>query len=448
MTFHRRLTLYGTSIAAATTIVLWIVLLVVTTLGARGEQRNTLEQASLDALAEIDPSGNLPTQFDSADVADTADVVVTTFRDGVFTPALSPGGSNVAITPDILESADTDGATFTTITVNGQPIQMSLRATSQDDFYIAALQTRLVADAATEELVPAMLIATVVILIAAYRASSVVARRAITPLEQIASYSATVRETGDTSRQLIVERRGREIDDVVESFNSMVSQLGRSLDRTAAALASQRRFVSDASHELRTPLTTIRTNAAFLTDRPDASEPDRSEALADIVSESERMSTLTNRLLDLARADADAQALERSDVDLGAIARDVARQASTADRPVRAIGEVRADVDRDLTTRLLWILVDNALVHGAGTVTIESDCTSTTTFITVTDEGPGIPPADRHAVFQRFRRAEGSARRGSGLGLAMAKEIVDAHEGTISIDESAGAVVLIQLPRT
>ncbi len=446
MTFHRRLTLYGTSIAAATTIVLWIVLLVVTGLGARGEQRTTLEQASLEALAQIDSSGNLPAQSDSADVTDTTDTVVSAFRDGVFTPALTPGVSDVAVAPGILESADREGATFTTITVDGQPIQMSLRATGLDDIYIAALQSRLVADAATEELVPAMVIATVVILIAAYRASSVVARRAITPLEQIASYSATVRETGDTSRQLIVGRRGREIDDVVESFNSMVSQMGRSLDRTAAALASQRRFVSDASHELRTPLTTIRTNAAFLADRPDASEHDRSEALADIVSESERMSTLTNRLLDLARADADAQAIERSDVDLGALARDVARQASTTDRPIRAIGEVRANVDRDLTTRLLWILVDNALVHGAGTVTIESDLTSSEVFITVSDEGPGIPPAERHAVFERFRRAEGSARSGSGLGLAMAREIVDAHEGTISIDDFAGAVVLIQLP--
>lgn len=445
MTFRRRLTLYGTSIAAATTTVLWIVLLVVTSLGARGEQRAALEDASLGAVTDFQ-DGNRPAQSGDVDLTDASDVLVSLVRAGEFSPPITAGTSDLVIPTDVLNAAERDGEAFATITVGGLPIQVSLRPVGVDDAYVAALQSRLVADKSTQELIPAMVIASVVILIAAYRASSVVARRAITPLEQIAAFSATVRETGDTTRQLIVGRRGQEIDDVVDSFNSMVAQLGRSLDRTAAALNSQRRFVADASHELRTPLTAIRANAEFLADRPDASDRDRAEALADIVTESERMSNLTNRLLDLARADADAQIVEPTTLNLGELAKDVARQASSPERPVHSLGEVQADMDRDLTTRLLWILVDNAIVHGAGTVTIEIDSTPSTILITVSDEGPGIAASERHAVFERFRRAEGSARRGSGLGLAMAKEIVAAHNGTISIDDANGAVVMVHIP--
>ena len=131
---------------------------------------------------------------------------------------------------------------------------------------------------------------------------------------------------------------------------------------------------------------------------------------------------------------------------MGPVAERIARQATTLERAVRASGSARLRADRELVTRLLWILVDNALVHGAGTVTIECDSTATSTVITVSDEGPGIPAAERLAVFERFHRVDGTTRRGSGLGLALAREIVEAHGGAISIDDSDGAVVLVRLP--
>ena len=86
------------------------------------------------------------------------------------------------------------------------------------------------------------------------------------------------------------------------------------------------RFVADASHELRTPLTTIRTNAEFLRERPNATAPDRADAIADVVSEAERMSRLVDGLLVLARADAGV-AVERRPVDLRAVATEEARRA-------------------------------------------------------------------------------------------------------------------------
>ena len=445
MSFRRRLTLYGTVIAGVTMLVLWVLLLVLTNLGARGDQRTALEAASLMAA-----EGDLGERAE-VDLAESAEIVAAMVNDdgSLDAPWITVGSVPVAIPPERLAPSG-DGAgevDYFTFRVGETEIAASLRTNpglAADN--VVAMQSIAVVDEAVAEFVPVLAIASVVILLVAYRASSVVARRAITPLEQIAAYSTEVTDTGDTSRRLAVGRRGREIDDVVESFNTMVGQLGRSRDRTAAALESQRRFVADASHELRTPLTTIRTNAAFLRDHPDASEADRAEALADIISESERMSLLTGELLDLARADADVLSLHLEVFNIQATTERIARQASTADRPVRAKGSAVLRADRELVTRLLWILVDNALVHGEGAVKVECDSTPSAVVITVTDEGPGIPASERFAVFERFHRVDGTTRRGSGLGLALAKEIVEAHGGAISIDDSDGTVVLVELP--
>ena len=413
MSFRRRLTLYGTAIAGLTMLVLWVLLLVITNLGARGDQRAELEAASLAAL-----QGDLPPGV-AVDLGESAEIVAAVvFDNGSFDgSAITVNSVPVMLPPDRLSAvgAEQPDTTFFTFEIGGTEIAASLRTRDESgSSHVVAMQSLAVVEQAVAEFVPVLVTASIVILIVAYRASSVVARRAITPLEQIAAYSSEVTDTGDTSRRLEVGRRGREIDDVVASFNTMVAQLGRSRDRTASALESQRRFVADASHELRTPLTTIRTNAAFLRDHPEADDADRAEALADILSESERMSLLTGELLDLARADADVLSLQTEDFDVGAVAERIARQATTPARSVRASGSARLRADRELVTRLLWILVDNGLVHGAGTVTIECDSTATSAVITVSDEGPGVPAAERLAVFERFHRVDGTTRRGSG----------------------------------
>jgi signal transduction histidine kinase len=447
VSFRRRLTLYGTAIAAITTLSLSIVLIVLTSLGAQGDQRTALEAASLEAVGTWTTTGRIePLPLTNLD--DLTDIFISTVAgNGRLDQPINVDGEAIVIPEDALLAALSEGHVHEAVTVGAVPVRLSIRPLPDNGaVWVAALQSGLVAESAVEEIMPALALASILILIVAYRASSVVARRAITPLEQIATYSAQITETGDTSRQLEVGRRGREIDDVVASFNTMVTQLARSRDRTAAALESQRRFVADASHELRTPLTTIRTNAAFLRDHPDASGADRAEAMADILSESERMSHLTSELLDLARADAEVFELQVEEIDIGSIADRIARQATSPERPVRSGGSAPLRADQQLITRLLWILVDNALVHGEGAVTIECDSTGTSAIITVSDEGPGIPAADRHVVFERFHRVDGTTGRGSGLGLALAKEIVEAHDGTISIDDSDGAVVLVVLP--
>jgi signal transduction histidine kinase len=238
-----------------------------------------------------------------------------------------------------------------------------------------------------------------------------------------------------------------------ESFNGMMSRLEEAYGRLAVALESQRRFVADASHELRTPLTTIRSNAGFLLQRPDAREEDRDAALRDISSESERMSRLVQDLLTLARADAGYH-LERAPCDLGEIARDVCRQATNLhpSRDIQAhVETVVVSGNADALKQLLWILIDNGVRHTreGGRVRVSLRARGDVAVLLVEDDGEGIPEEHIGRIFERFYQADASrSSGGAGLGLSIARWVVEEHGGSISATNASpwGAVFRADLP--
>jgi two-component system OmpR family sensor kinase len=240
----------------------------------------------------------------------------------------------------------------------------------------------------------------------------------------------------------------------------MLERLQAAQAGLAAALAGQQRFVADASHELRTPLSTIRTNAEFLRERPDAALTDRASALADIVAEAERMSGLVDGLLVLARADAGV-AVERRPVDLRAVASEEVRRLLPRDRGaagtpngppdirVDAQGAALASGDPELLGRAIRILLDNALRHGRPPVIVTVLTADARVRVAVRDAGSGLPPGSEERVFERFYRADPArSGAGSGLGLSIARAIVEAHGGTLRAGaaERGGAVMTIELP--
>lgn len=226
-----------------------------------------------------------------------------------------------------------------------------------------------------------------------------------------------------------------------------------------AAFARQRTFVADASHELRTPLTLIRANAEIARQDPTAPVVAIDPEHTSILDEVDRTDRLVDDLLTLARADASRLDLHREPVDVAALVREVhgamtpmARQRGVAlhvETPQPAI----ALIDAERIQQVLRILLDNALKHtpAGGDVHLSTSAEATQIRIVVADTGTGIPPADLPHVFDRFYRVDQARSRaagGSGLGLPIARALVEAHGGTITLTSTLhhGTTVTVTLP--
>jgi two-component system sensor histidine kinase VicK len=221
---------------------------------------------------------------------------------------------------------------------------------------------------------------------------------------------------------------------------------------TAAKLAEASRqktdFLADVSHELRTPLTVLRGNAQV--GLALGAEGEQKQLLEEVVEESKRMSRMVEELLFLARSDSSPPSLEPEIVSVPPLMSDLVGRATVLARErgatlatdIRADGLLHADPNR--LEQAVLILVDNAIKYGppGGTVTLHSAVTRAGELrITVEDEGPGIPKEDLPRVFERFYRVDKARSRrmgGSGLGLPIAKTIVEAHGGHITAESRAG----------
>ncbi len=225
--------------------------------------------------------------------------------------------------------------------------------------------------------------------------------------------------------------------------------------RTRAA-ERQQRFVADVSHELRSPLATIQAQLDVALAHPERA--DWVTTANEVGQETRRMQRIVEDLLLLARADEGAVPLRRETVDLDELVLAEARR-------LRNRGMVRVDTskvsaarvsgDRDRLTQVVRNLAANAERHASQMVRLEVGQSGGVAEMVVADDGPGIPPADRERVFKRFTRldeARSAERGGAGLGLAIAREILTAHGGTIEVDDQhagaqhAGARLVVRLP--
>jgi two-component system sensor histidine kinase MprB len=270
-----------------------------------------------------------------------------------------------------------------------------------------------------------------------------VASAAVSPVHALSSAAETIARTGNPSHHIDVSSRD-ELGRLARSFNTM-------LDALAASLAQQRHLVADASHELRTPLASVRTNIEVL-QRADGLDPgERQQLLTDVVAQIAEQTRLVEDLVELARGQADEEPFESLDLD-GVVA-DVVDRArrnhpavefevltSASRSPVRG---VRRQVNRAITN-----LVDNAAKWSPAGGRVRIDVIGGA--IAVSDQGPGIDPADVPHVFDRFyRAAPARSMPGSGLGLAIVKQVADGHGGDVTVDRSpeGGARFVLRLPR-
>ncbi|MEO8815991.1 MAG: HAMP domain-containing sensor histidine kinase [Mycobacterium sp.] len=297
-------------------------------------------------------------------------------------------------------------------------------------------------------------VVTLVAVGAATTAGMVIIRRALAPLRRVAQTAGEVVDLPLDRGAVALPVRVAESDaDPRTEVGQLGSAVNRMLDHIAAALSTRqasetrvRQFVADASHELRTPLTAIRGYAELAQRVPDDSDA-VTHALSRVRSETERMTRLVEDLLLLARLDS-GRALEHETVDLSRLAVDAVSDAHVAgpdhrwqldlpDEPVTINGDA-ARLHQVLTN-----LLTNARIHTApDTVVTTRLCVEAGgVALTVTDNGPGIPAGLQSEIFQRFARGDTSRSRkadSTGLGLAIASAVVNAHGGTLRVQSAPG----------
>lgn len=283
-------------------------------------------------------------------------------------------------------------------------------------------------------------------------AGTVLAWRATRPLRAVSDTARRILETGDLTARVPGPLGGR--DELAE----LVRQINTLLDKNSAHVRVLRETLDNLAHDLRTPLTRLRGSAELALQ--DAGDPaEARSALADCVDESDRLLHLLEALLDISAAEAGALKLNRDAIDLRSLVeratdlyREVAEEKSIS--VTMEIPEpVEASADAIRLGQALNNLLDNALKYtpAGGKVTLAARSEAEAAIITVTDNGPGVAQTEREAIFRRLYRGDSSrSQRGLGLGLSLVKAIVEAHAGTVTVEDApgGGARFTVRVPRT
>lgn len=310
--------------------------------------------------------------------------------------------------------------------------------------YVVAAQSLEGVDAAVASTTQLLAGGSVLVVLVVAGLTWVLTGRALRPVESMRSRAAEI--TGaDLGSRLPDPGTGDEVSRLASTLNDM-------LDRLQTSAEAQRRFVADASHELRSPVATIRAlhETTALSPHPDGPEGLSREVLAETV----RLERLVADLLLLARADAGTPP-RRSTLDLSAVVTEEAQRSRrhpvTLELP-RSDVEVRGDAAA--LGRLLRNLLDNAERHARSTIHVRLEQGGAGAVVVVSDDGPGVPAADRERVFERFVRLDDARARddgGSGLGLSIARQVAHEHGGDLRLDEATrgpGARLTLRLPAT
>jgi signal transduction histidine kinase len=267
------------------------------------------------------------------------------------------------------------------------------------------------------------------------------------PLARLDRTTAAIAATGDHTRRVPEPRLPDEIGRLSRTINGMLASLDEAHRQVQGLSELQRRFLADVSHELRRPLT-IMLSSLDVMKKVGATDPDFEErTLADMRLEADRMARMVTQLLTLARTDANTT-VTRSPVLLADVLEEACQQGLPPDRekPVLCTDLERLDGvvvrgNSDYLKQLFIILLDNAFKYTPqnGMVEVIAKPKGRQVEVTVADTGTGIAPHDLDHIFERFYRADTTRHLpGMGLGLAIARHIVEQHEGAIRVESAPG----------
>jgi heavy metal sensor kinase len=387
------------------------------------------------------------------------EIVTLYFYSGGQLVEVSPRGISIPLSQEFISQAIAGTSSFATIqTTEGEglrllavPVNISIPGPPpgiQPAALVIARSTKQI-DQALHGLVRTLIIAVPLALALAAAGGIFLARRALKPVDKIARTAREIEE-GDLSQRINVNTKD-ELGRLAATLNEMIGRLEKAFQR-------QKQFTSDASHELRTPLAVIEAEStlALQKERPPS---DYRQSLEIVSREARQMSSLIDRLLTLARADAGKEQWNFAEVNLGKLIGNLSTdvevlcQEKGLSFQSGQTQDLVVNGDEARLRELFMNLLDNAIRYtpAPGTVSVSSRREGQMAVIAITDTGIGIPAEDIPFIFERFYRVGKSRSRtegGSGLGLAICRHIAEAHGGRIEVESrvEAGSTFSVWLP--
>jgi len=377
------------------------------------------------------------------------EIVMLYFYTGSQLVEVSPPGMNITLSREFIYQAINGRSSFTTIeATEGEGLRLlavpihlgvpGLPLSTQPGALIVGRSTEQI-DQALHGLVRTLAIAVPLALAVAAGGGIFLAGRALKPVDEIARTAQEIEEN-DLSQRINVSTKD-ELGRLAATLNQMIGRLEKAFQR-------QKQFTSDASHELRAPLSVIEAEStlALQKERPSS---DYRQSLETISQEARQMSSLIERLLTLARADAGKEQWNFREVNLGKLITDLSTDVEVLCQEKGL--SFRLERTQDLVVKgdearlreLVMNLLDNAIRYtpAPGTVSISLRGEGQMAVVAITDTGVGIPAEEIPFIFERFYRVDKSRSRingGSGLGLAICRHIAEAHGGRIEVESQVG----------
>ena len=462
-----RLALWGLLLLGLTQVVVSIVLYVAISVWLENQVDSNLLLTATQVASVLRDPDEPRNPLDLADIqlqlANTGNIATQSFlRDQMFFVRLVDLSTGTILATSA-EFATLVGHTrpgqayFQTISFSGENQEYELRVYSMPPLEFVpelALQVGISLDQTREIQRDVMIILLVLLLFTGTLAPLsgwFLANRALVPIRAVARTAADINET-DLSQRLDLASSEVELAQLVQTFNSM-------LERIEQAFQRQRQFTADAAHELRTPMSIMQTHLE-VTLAQTRSIADYQDALISVQEEVQRLSQLIRMLMMLARADVSELSVSMDTFNLSQLLNAVIEPFSlmAEDKNIALVLDIAPDLmiegEENRLIQVFYNLVDNAIKYTpqGGCVRLSAQAVDQKIEIRVEDTGPGIPPKERSRIFDRFYRMDSARNRkqgGFGLGLAIAKQIVELHNGTVKAAnrQDEGAIFTVTLPR-
>ncbi len=352
----------------------------------------------------------------------------------------------IPISVQTMKAASRGVITFETVEVMGKyPLRVVTMPIIENEKMVGIVQVGSSLEGveeALQQLLLILLIAVPAALLIASVGGLFLANKALRPVDAITQIARRI-GSGDLSQRIRIKRVNDELGRLASTFNEMIAKLEKSFRQV-------KRFTADASHELKTPLTILRGEVEVgLKKKRGLKEYER--ILTSNLEEINRMSRIVEDLLTLSRADMGELTMEREEIELSALAREVWQDLQLLAKKKRIQlkfmdnGFTRVEGDSLFLRQLILNLTENGLKYtpagGEVAVRVKGDRDQGVVRLLVTDTGVGIPQKDLKRIFDRFYRVDGARSRetgGTGLGLSICQWIAQAHEGKIAVESKVG----------